>query len=62
MFLLAVAASTPAVASRRSASALAARWYSGVAKGVTGASGFRSGRVAIQAFTAGRNSLRNRLR
>jgi hypothetical protein len=47
MFLSAVADSAAAFASRRLDSALAARRYWGVAKGVSGASGFLSGLLAI---------------
>ena len=46
----------------RLASAAAASLYCGIANGVSGASGFTSGRVSSQAWTAGRNSLRKRLK
>jgi hypothetical protein len=51
---------SPADASSRSASSRAAGEYSSRTKGVSGAPGFSSGSVAIQAATAGLNSSRNR--
>ena len=44
------------------ASSRAARWYCGIANGVSGASAFWRGRVAIHAVTAGANSARKRRR
>ena len=58
----ACAAKTSASASSRSASVRAASLYWGIANGVSGRFGFFSGLVAIQASTAGLNSLRNRLK
>ena len=55
-------ASSSAVRSSRSASALAASRYCGIAKGVSGAPFVLSGFVAIQALNAGLNSGRNRSR
>ncbi len=47
---------------RRVASVFSATWYSGMTKGVPGASGFVSGLVASHASNAGLNSGRNRWR
>jgi len=60
MLRLTWAERTSASASRRSAFAVAASRYSGIANGVSGASSLRSGRVASHAWNAGWNSLRKR--
>ena len=60
MFVRAVAAQASASAWSLSASSRAADVYWGIAKGLSGAFGFFSGLVAIQATTAGLNSGRKR--